>query len=33
MARLSVGGLEPGELAGFQTRTTKLMSELMERGI
>ena len=33
MARLSVGGLEPNELAGFQTRTTQLMSQLMERGI
>ncbi|WP_115121565.1 molecular chaperone HtpG [Synechococcus sp. UW105] len=33
MARLSVGGLEPNELAGFQSRSTKLMSELMERGV
>ena len=33
MARLSVGGLEPNELAGFQTRTTTLMARLMERGI
>ena len=33
MARLSVGGLEPNELAGFQSRSTKLMSELMERGM
>ena len=33
MARLSVGGLEPNELAGFQTRSTQLMSKLMERGI
>jgi len=33
MARLSVGGLEPNELAGFQTRSTKLMAALMERGI
>ena len=33
MARLSVGGLEPNELAGFQTRSAKLMSALMERGI
>ena len=33
MARLAVGGLEPNELAGFQTRATQLMSRLMERGI
>ena len=33
MARLSVGGLEPNELAGFQTRTTQLMAQLMERGV
>ena len=33
MARLAVGGLEPNELAGFQTRATQLMSKLMERGI
>lgn len=32
MARLGVGGLEPNELAGFQTRSSKLMSELMARG-
>ena len=33
MARLGVGGLEPNELAGFQTRTSKLMSDLMARGL
>ena len=33
MARLAVGGLEPNELAGFQTRSTQLMFKLMERGI
>ena len=33
MARLSVGGLEPNELAGFQSRTTHLMAQLMERGL
>ena len=32
MARLGVGGLEPNELAGFQTRSSKLMSELVARG-
>ena len=33
MARLGVGGLEPNELAGFQTRSSKLMSDLMARGL
>ncbi|MGC6483580.1 MAG: molecular chaperone HtpG [Synechococcus sp.] len=33
MARLSVGGLEPNELAGFQARATTLMAALMARGI
>ena len=32
LARLGVGGLEPNELAGFQTRSSKLMSELVARG-
>ena len=32
MARLGVGGLEPNELAGFQTRSAKLMSELVIKG-
>ncbi len=32
MARLGVGGLEPNELAGFQTRSAKLMSELVSKG-
>ncbi|CAI8160682.1 MAG: Chaperone protein HtpG [Prochlorococcus marinus str. MIT 9215] len=32
MARLSVGGLEPNELAGFQNRSSALMGQLMERG-
>ena len=33
MARLGVGGLEPNELAGFQTRSTELMGSLMQRGL
>ena len=33
MARLSVGGLEPNELAGFQTRSSELMGTLMQRGM
>merc|ERR1712078_438713 len=33
MARLSVGGLEPNELAGFQTRSAELMGTLMQRGM
>ena len=33
MARLGVGGLEPNELAGFQTRSTELMGTLMQRGM
>ena len=32
MARLGVGGLEPNELAAFQTRSAKLMSELVSKG-
>ena len=32
MARLGVGGLEPNELAAFQTRSAKLMSELVIKG-
>jgi len=32
MARLSVGGLEPQELAGFQQRSADLMGRLMQRG-
>ena len=31
LARLSVGGLEPNELAGFQQRSSDLMGRLMER--
>ena len=33
MARLGVGGLEPNELAGFQTRSAELMGALMQRSI
>lgn len=33
MARLSVGGLDPRELSSFQTRSSRLMAELMERGV
>ena len=33
MAKLSVGGLEPNELAGFQQRSCDLMGELMSRGL
>jgi molecular chaperone HtpG len=33
MARLSVGGLEPNQLAGFQQRSCDLMGQLMERGL
>ena len=33
MARLGVGGLEPNELSGFQTRSAELMGTLMQRGI
>ena len=33
MARLAVGGLEPSELSGFQTRSGRLMASLMERGL
>ncbi|QNI91713.1 molecular chaperone HtpG [Synechococcus sp. BOUM118] len=32
MARLGVGGLEPSELSGFQTRSAELMGTLMQRG-
>ena len=32
-AKLSVGGLDPKELANFQTNNLQLMSRLMERGI
>ena len=31
-AKLSVGGLDPKELASFQTNNMQLMSRLMERG-
>ena len=33
MARLTVGGLEPNQLAGFQQRSADLMGRLMERGL
>jgi molecular chaperone HtpG len=33
MARLAVGGMEPGQLAGFQQRSCDLMGELMQRGL
>ena len=33
MARLGVGGLEPNELAGFQTRSSELMGALMQRAL
>ncbi len=33
MAKLSVGGLEPNEIAGFQARSASLMSRLMEKAI
>ena len=33
MAKLSVGGLEPNQLAGFQQRSSDLMGQLMERGL
>jgi molecular chaperone HtpG len=33
MARLTVGGLEPNQLAGFQQRSVDLMGRLMERGL
>ena len=33
MARLGVGGMEPNELAGFQTRSAQLMGELMQRSM
>jgi molecular chaperone HtpG len=33
MARLAVGGMEPGQLAGFQQRNCDLMGELMQRGL
>ncbi|QNJ29053.1 molecular chaperone HtpG [Synechococcus sp. A15-24] len=33
MARLGVGGLEPNELSGFQTRSAELIGTLMQRGM
>tara|TARA_Y100001968_G_scaffold332452_1_gene390665 strand:- start:6528 stop:8432 length:1905 start_codon:yes stop_codon:yes gene_type:complete len=33
MAKLSVGGLEPNEIAGFQTRNSDLMGKLMKKVI
>ncbi len=33
MARLGVGGIEPNELSGFQTRSAELMGTLMQRGM
>ena len=33
MAKLSVGGLEPNEIAGFQARSASLMSRLMEKAV
>jgi molecular chaperone HtpG len=33
MARLSVGGIEPNQLAGFQQRSADLMGQLMQRGL
>jgi molecular chaperone HtpG len=33
LARLSVGGLEPNQLAGFQQRSSDLMGRLMQRGL
>lgn len=33
LARLTVGGLEPNQLAGFQQRSAAVMSRLMERGL
>ena len=33
MARLGVGGLEPNELTGFQTRSAEFMGPLMKRGM
>lgn len=33
LAKLGVGGLEPNEIAGFQTRTSDLMSKLMEKAL
>ena len=33
MARLGIGGLEPNELSGFQTRSAELMGALMQRGM
>lgn len=32
LARLAVGGLEPEELSSFQSKTTQLMSRLLQRG-
>ncbi|QEY31694.1 molecular chaperone HtpG [Synechococcus sp. RSCCF101] len=33
MARLGIGGLEPNELAGFQSRSATLMGRLLEKGL
>ncbi len=33
MARLSVGGLEPKEIDAFQSRTSTLMTELLQKGL
>ncbi|WP_320667735.1 molecular chaperone HtpG [Prochlorococcus sp. MIT 1307] len=33
MAKLGVGGMEPNEISGFQTRTAELMSKLMEKAL
>jgi len=33
MARLSIGGLEPNELTGFQSRSTTLMGQLLDKGL
>ena len=33
MARLAVGGLEPNQLAGFQQRSTDLLSQLLAKGL
>ena len=33
MARLGVGGLEPNELSGFQTRSAEVMGTLIQRGM
>jgi molecular chaperone HtpG len=33
MAKLSVGGLEPEQLNGFQQRSTDLIGQLLQRGL